>query len=156
MEIFLAGIIQGSQRGISVHDQGYRTRIRAVLEEAFPEAAIYSPAEDHPNSVLYRERKGKRIFFQIMKRAAGVDLLVAYLPEASMGTAIEMWIAFDAGIKVVAISPMKENWCVKYLSHRVCPGLDDFERYVRSGGLKRLLAQDRNREPATRRSQKRT
>ncbi|NQT82562.1 hypothetical protein HQ563_06040 [bacterium] len=142
MEIFLAGIIQGSQLGISVHDQSYRRRIRAVLEKAFPEAAIYSPAEEHPNSVMYEESKGKKVFFEIMKRAAEADLLLAYLPEASMGTAIEMWIAFRAGKKVVAISPMKENWCVKYLSHHLCSTLSDFEGFARSGGLKRLLSRE--------------
>ncbi len=140
MEIFLAGIIQGSKLGTSVHDQGYRRRIRAVLGEAFPKAVIYSPAEEHPDSVMYENRKGRRVFLEVMERAGGADLLVAYLPEASMGTAIEMWIAFNAGKKVVAISPMKENWCVKYLSHYVCSSLDEFERFVRSGGLRRLLS----------------
>ena len=140
MEIFLAGIIQGSQLGTSVHDQSYRRRIRAVLGEAFPEAVIYSPAEEHPNSVMYEDRKGRRVFFEVMKRAAKADLLIAYLPEASMGTAIEMWITFHAGKKVVVISPMKENWCLKYLSHHICSSLDDFERFVRSGDLARLLA----------------
>ena len=140
MEIFLAGIIQGSERGTSVHDQGYRKRIRAVLAEALPGAAIYSPAEEHPDSVFYDDGKGRGIFFEIMERAAETDLMIAYLPEASMGTAIEMWIAFHAGKTVVVISPMKENWCLKYLSHRICPSLDDFGRFVRSGELQTLLA----------------
>lgn len=140
MEIFLAGIIQGSELGTSVHDQGYRRRIRAVLGEAFPKAVIYSPAEEHPDSVMYDDRRGRRVFLEVMERAGGADILIAYLPEASMGTAIEMWIAFNAGKKVVAISPMRENWCVKYLSHHICSRLGDFERFVRSGGLKRLLS----------------
>jgi hypothetical protein len=140
MEIFLAGIIQGSERGTSVHDQRYRRRIRAVLDEAFPGAAIYSPAEEHPDSVTYEDGKGRKVFFEIMKKAAGSDLLIAYLPEASMGTAIEMWIAFKHGKTVVTISPMRQNWCVKYLSHHVCASLADFERFVRSGKLKSLLS----------------
>jgi nucleoside 2-deoxyribosyltransferase len=139
MEIFLAGIIQGSGLGTSIHDQSYRQRIRAVLKEAFPEAVIYSPQEEHPNSVMYPDGKGKEVLFEIMERAKQTDLLVAYLPEASMGTAIEMWIAFIAGKKVVAITPMQNNWCVKYLSHRVCSSLADFERFVHSGELKSLL-----------------
>jgi nucleoside 2-deoxyribosyltransferase len=143
MEIFLAGIIQGSERGTSTHDQSYRGRIRAVLKEAFPEATIYSPAETYTNSVMYDDRKGKKVFSEVMRRAGEADLLIAYVPEASMGTAIEMWIAFHAGKKVVAISPMKENWSVKFLSHRVCSSLDEFERFVRSGSLRRLFAQQK-------------
>jgi len=141
MQIFLAGIIQGSELGVSIHDQSYRRRIRAVLREVFPDAVIHSPAEEHPNSVNYGDRKGERVFFEVMKRAGEADLLVAYVPEASMGTAIEMWIAFNGGKKVVTISPMKENWCVKYLSHHVFPSLDDFEHFARSGGLKRMFPQ---------------
>jgi len=150
MEIFLAGIIQGSELGTSVHDQGYRRRIRAILKEAFPNAVIYSPAEIHPDSVMYEDPIGKSVFFEVMKRAAETDLLVAYLPEASMGSAIEMWIAFNAGKKVVAISPMKDNWCVKFLSHRVCSSLGDFERFVREEGLKRLLACEEEEKPRER------
>jgi len=140
MEIFLAGIIQGSERGASVHDQSYRRRIRAALCEAFPEAVIYSPAEEHPDSISYEDYKGRSVFQEIMRKAAETDLLIAYLPEASMGTAIEMWIAFTHGKKVVAISPMKENWCVKYLSHHFCASLSHFEKFVRSGELSALLA----------------
>jgi nucleoside 2-deoxyribosyltransferase len=139
MKIFLAGIIQGSELGTSIHDQGYRQRIRAVLEEAFPEAVVYSPQEEHPDSVMYPDNKGQQVFFEIMERAKRADLVIAYLPEASMGTAIEMWIAFRAGKTVVAITPMESNWCVKYLSHHVCPNLADFEHFVRSGELRSLL-----------------
>lgn len=142
MEIFLAGIIQGSELGVSIHDQSYRRRIRAVLKEAFPDAVVYSPQEEHPNSVMYPDDKGEEVFFEIVERAKATDLLIAYLPEASMGTAIEMWIAFTAGRKVVAITPMESNWCVKYLSHHVCRSLADFEHFARSGELKSLFEGD--------------
>jgi len=139
MHIFLGGIIQGSEQGTSIHDQSYRERIRAVLKEGFPEAIIYSPQEEHPKSVMYPDGKGEKVLFEIMEAVKETDLLIAYLPEASMGTAIEMWIAFNAGKKVVTITPMEKNWCVKYLSHHVCSSLDDFERFVRTGELMSLL-----------------
>ncbi len=142
MEIFLAGIIQGSELGVTIHDQGYRRRIRAVLEEAFPDAVVYSPQEEHPNSVMYPDGKGQGVFFDIMARAKRTNLLIAYLPEASMGTAIEMWIAFNAGRKVVAITPMKSNWCVRYLSDHVCRDLADFEHFARCGRLQALVEGD--------------
>jgi hypothetical protein len=146
MKIFLGGIIQGSELGNSIHDQSYRKRIRAVLAEAFPDAAIYSPQEEHPTSVMYPDGKGRGVFWEIMEKAAKTDLMIAYLPEASMGTAIEMWIAFNAKRKVVAITPMGNNWCVKYLSHHVCENLENFEDFVRSGKLKSLFQDDRGVE----------
>lgn len=146
MEIFLAGIIQGSELGNSIHDQSYRKRIRAVLTEAFPDAVIYSPQEDHPNSVMYPDGKGREVFLEIMEKAGKTDLMIAYLPEASMGTAIEMWIAFNARRKVVAITPMGSNWCVKYLAHHVCETLEHFEDFARSGKLTSLLHDQRGVE----------
>ena len=67
--------------------------------------------------------------------AATADVLVAYVPEASMGTAIEMWQAFKAGAHVFTISPLAENWVVKFLSQRVFATLDEF---VAVCGLRRI------------------
>jgi hypothetical protein len=67
--------------------------------------------------------------------AGQVDVLVAYVPEASMGTAIEMWEAHHAGVQVLTISPMAENWVVKLLSSRVFPTLEAFGAFVADGGL---------------------
>jgi hypothetical protein len=65
---------------------------------------------------------------------------VAYLPEASMGTAVEMWEAHRAGKLVLAITPLARNWVVRFLSHRVYHDLAEFEEAVRSGELMELFA----------------
>jgi hypothetical protein len=52
-----------------------------------------------------------------------------------MGTAIEMWQAYGAGARILSISPMSENWVVKFLSERVFATMEEFADFVASGGL---------------------
>jgi hypothetical protein len=135
---FLAGIIQGSSRSRNLSDQGYRFRLTAILKEAFPDAEIICPFDLHPNSIDYDLEKGKKTFLEMVSRARRSDVLIAYLPEASLGTAIELWESFRSGVTIWTISPMKENWVVKFFSHRVFTSLEEFETYVRKGAGKEV------------------
>ena len=67
---------------------------------------------------------------------------MAYLPEASLGTAVEMWEAYREGVPVVTISPMRINWVVDLLSSVVCDDLDAFAAWASEGGLQRLVKTD--------------
>jgi hypothetical protein len=66
--------------------------------------------------------------------AAASDLLVPYVPTASMGTALEMYVAHQRNIPVVTISLLAENWVVRTLSRRVYSDLGSFMRAVQSVG----------------------
>jgi hypothetical protein len=127
---FLAGIIQGSSRNRGLSDQSYRGRLAGILKKAFPRADIVCPYDLHPNSIDYDLEKGKKTFLEMIFRAKRSDVLVAYLPEASLGTAIEMWESFRSGVTIWTISPMKENWVVRFFSHRIFNSLDEFEIFV--------------------------
>lgn len=137
---FLAGIIQGSIHGLEIHSQDYRKRLKSLLLKHVPKADVYCPIENHPESLGYSEERGREVFFGHVERAAGSDVLVAFLPEASMGTAVEMWEAHRRGTIVLTVSPMAENWTVKFLSTRVFLDLDAFEAFVQSGELQEMLA----------------
>lgn len=138
--VFVAGIIQGSLRDRSIHAQSYRERLVGLLRTAFPTLEVYCPIENNPNSLAYSDDAARATFLGLMARAAAADVLVAYAPEASMGTAIEMWQANRAGRLVVTISPMAANWVVRFLSDVVLPDIAAFERFVASGDFGRLLA----------------
>ncbi len=58
------------------------------------------------------------------------DCMIAFLPEASMGTAVEMWECNKKGVPVWSITPMKQNWVVKFLSTEIFESLDEFEKYL--------------------------
>ena len=68
-----------------------------------------------------------------------IDLLIAFVPEASMGTAIEMWEAWRHDKLVITISPLKHNWAVKYLSHIVFEQESDFFEALQNGNLRQQL-----------------
>lgn len=143
--IFLAGIIQGSLPGIAVHSQTYRDRLKSILAATLPDAEVFCPVEGHPNSPSYTQEQAREVFFHHIGVAARADLVIAFCPEASMGTAIEMYEAYRNGVPVVCISPMETNWSVRLLSERVLPDLAAFEEFARDGGLARLLAGGRRR-----------
>ena len=143
MQFFIAGIIQGSISELEIHSQDYRIRIREMLKNHFPEAEVFCPVEHHPNSLYYAFEKGQRTFFDLMERAGEADVLVAFLPEASMGTAIEMWEAFQRGRVVLAVTPLRENWVVKFLADAVLDSLEGLETFITSGELDVLIARKR-------------
>lgn len=143
MQFFIAGIIQGSISELEIHSQDYRIRIREMLKNHFPEAEVFCPVEHHPNSLYYAFEKGQRTFFDLMERAGEADVLVAFLPEASMGTAIEMWEAFQRGRVVLAVTPLRENWVVKFLADAVLVSLEGLETFITSGELDVLIARKR-------------
>ncbi|HEY4761736.1 MAG TPA: hypothetical protein VIH42_14255 [Thermoguttaceae bacterium] len=135
MRIFIAGIMQGSHAEARLHDQDYRARITSLLTSALPNAEIYDPRANHKKSLEYKESTGREVFFRHNLMCRDIDMLLAYLPQASMGTAIEMWEAYQHGAIVVTISPLKHNWAVKFLSHVLYADLDKFEAAINDGTL---------------------
>lgn len=140
MRFFIAGIMQGSRQDDDICDQDYRTPIRDIISLKYPEAEVVCPMELYPDSVGYAYEEGKVTFLDLAHRAAEADVLVAYLPEASMGTAIEMWQAHGAGAHILTISPMVDNWVIKFLSDRVFATMEEFEQFIASNGLAEMSA----------------
>lgn len=140
MKVFIAGIMQGSRLDSLIADQDYRRQIAEVVVRRFPEAEIVDPNEIHPDGVRYGDEQAKATLLAMADLAAQADLVVAYVPTASMGTAIEMWQAFRAGIPLVTISPMAANWVVRFLSGALLPDLDAFRRWVEEGRLEEMMS----------------
>lgn len=139
MRFFLAGIMQGSHVGSVLHNQSYRARIQQLLKAHFPLAEIYDPLADHAGSLEYDDQTGRDVFFHHNRLCGTVDVVLAFVPEASMGTAIEMWEAHRHGRLVITISPLKHNWAVKFLSHAVFADLEEFEAAFRGGDVARIV-----------------
>jgi hypothetical protein len=141
MRFFLAGIMQGSHLGSVLHKQDYRTHLKTLLAANFPGCEIYDPLADHMQSLDYNDDTARDVFYYHNRMCREVDVVIAFVPEASMGTAIEMWEAHEHGRGVVlTISPLLHNWAIKYCSHAVYPDLEAFERAVQSGEIANLLA----------------
>lgn len=139
MKVFLAGIMQGSHRQAVLHGQDYRTRLKQLLSEHLPEAEVYDPLEDHGDSINYGDHKGRDVFLRHNRMCREVDVVLAFVPEASMGTAIEMWEAHQNGRAVIAISPLERNWSVKFCSHEIYPDLPAFEAALADGRVRQRI-----------------
>ena len=143
MQIFIAGVMQGSRLDRYIDDQDYRSTIAQVVLDYHPEFEVVDPNELHPNGVDYDDELAKATLLEMAGLAGQADLVVAHAPQASMGTAIEMWQAFRAGIPVVTISPMTANWVVRHISDVVLHDLAAFRSWVADGGLAPLLDVER-------------
>lgn len=130
VRVFIAGVMQASGLSKGIVDQRYRAEIRAVLLARWPELDVVDPFELHPNSVEYRDTEAKETLFRMIELARSSDLMVAYAPVASMGTALEMYAAHLQQVPVLTISPMADNWVVRALSTRVFPDLASFSDFV--------------------------
>jgi hypothetical protein len=141
MRFFLAGIMQGSLRKAVLHSQNYRQQIAELVAGAFPEADIYDPLAAHASSIDYDDATGRRVFIGHNHLCREVDVVVAFVPEASMGTAIEMWEAHQHGRVVITISPLAHNWAVRYLSHVIYPDVGAFAAALADGRVRRIIEQ---------------
>jgi hypothetical protein len=130
MRVFLAGVMQASIPGKGIVDQSYRNAIGEALLAKWPDLDVVDPLVLHPNSVEYDDEAARTTLFALVTLATTCDLVVAYVPQASMGTALEMNAAYQVGIPVIAISPLRENWVIRAVSSRVFPDLDAFLRFI--------------------------
>jgi molybdopterin converting factor small subunit len=137
--VFIGGIMQGSLRENTIQTQDYRRIIGDCLREHLSNIAVIDPFELHPNSVAYDVDEARHTLITLAQTAGQADAAVVFVPEASMGTALEMWEAYRDGKPIFAISPLVHNWVIKCLSTRVFATLDEFCAFVADGDFERSL-----------------
>jgi len=140
MRVFLAGIMQGSNDDDGVHAQDYRAYLAGLLHARVPGVEVFDPWAVYPDSPSYPDEQVRTVLVANVQEAAACDLVIAYLPQASMGTALEMWEAWRAGVPVVAITPLAANWVVRTCAVQRFGTLEDFAAAVQVGGVTRLTA----------------
>jgi len=135
MDIFLAGIIQGSIQEVRVHSQDWRQPLISLLDRYVPEARVYDHFAAHPGGIEYDLDRIRATLAEGNARAAASDVVICWLPEASLGTALEMYLASQAGALVVTITPMAANWVIRAYSDHIFPDLESFKLFLATGGL---------------------
>jgi molybdopterin converting factor small subunit len=137
--VFIGGIMQGSRRENTIDAQDYRWLIGQCLRTHLPNVEVIDPLELHPNSVAYDTDEARRTLIALTQIAGQSDAAVVFVPEASMGTALEMWEAYRGGKPIFAISPLIYNWVVRCLATRVFANIEEFCAFVASGDFERSL-----------------
>ena len=133
--------MQGSNRGDVLEQQDYRSQLRHLLTEHFPGSEIYDPLQGNEGSVEYDEERARATFVGHNHMCREVDAVVAYVPEASMGTAIEIWEAYSHGKVVISISPLVRNCVIRLCSHFVCDDLAAFEAALSSQQIQQVISE---------------
>ncbi len=139
MKIFIGGIMQGSTKGHGIQGQNYRQQIREAIQVLHPEAEIVDPFSMFPDSVTYDDQRARQVLFEMADEAGSADILISYLPSASMGTALEMVRAYDNGKAIITISPMVANWVIRAVSTTIFPALEDFLTWVQENQLEEWM-----------------
>jgi hypothetical protein len=138
VKVFLAGVMQGNKSEHGIRAQDYRSTITDILAGVMDDIEVIDPDKTDPYRLSYNREEAGEMFLKYCKIAREVDLLIAYIPEASMGTAIEMWNAYQANVPIVTISPLRHNWTVRLLSAVVFTDLDEFRRVFDQDLLQKL------------------
>ena len=139
MKIYIAGIMQGSTKDHGIQEQDYRRVLRDALNVHLPEADIYDPFLQYPDSVTYDDQRAKEVLFKLAAEAGSSDVVIAYLPKASMGTALEILRAYDNGKVILCISPMEKNWFINAFATKTFPTLDEFCSWLGQEQLSELI-----------------
>jgi hypothetical protein len=74
-----------------------------------------------------------------MHVAGEADLLIAYLPTVSMGTAMEMWQAFQSKTYIVAVTPHVHQWAIRFTADEVLPDLESLIAKIQDGHFSRVI-----------------
>ncbi|TPG05162.1 hypothetical protein [Curtobacterium flaccumfaciens] len=155
--MFIAGTIQGANRGIQVEDQGYRSRIAELFDGAFPNVECFDPSLDvlkqlnvpstaeqirelavepprrlETSSLPSPLQTLRTTFIDTTQSVENFDLCVAYLPghTPSMGTAMEMYAAHRSGVPVLTITDMVGNLAIASVSSWVLADLDALQVWL--------------------------
>jgi nucleoside 2-deoxyribosyltransferase len=139
MHIFLAGIMQGSRQDHLIESQDYRLLITEALQRHVPGVTITDPWAMHPESINYDPETARRVFHSLTAVAAEADVLIAFLPQASMGTAMEMYQAYQAGKHIIAVTTLVHQWAIRFTASEILPDMEALLDYIESGRLASYL-----------------
>ena len=139
MRVFLAGIMQATRRDDQIESQNYRVRISEALRAQNHTVDIIDPWALNPGSVNYDEEKARHTFHSMTKLAGTADLLIAYLPQVSMGTAMEMWEAHYRDTYIIAVTPFIHHWAIRFTANEILPDLDTLLAEIDNGRIPGLL-----------------
>lgn len=135
MKVFIAGVMQGNLKELGVVSQTYRMDLLMILKKHIRGVEVIDPDVTDPDRLKYDNVEAGGMFFKYCDIAKEVDLLISYVPQASMGTAIEMWQAFNSGVPIITISDMKHNWVIRLLSSEIYPDIATFEKNIQQSEI---------------------
>jgi hypothetical protein len=148
---FLSGVMQGKKAdGAGVEgtvNQDYRAQMSDAIISADSTATVVEPwdlvgavckemyPEGTPQSDMFKDDAHvRRAFGVCVDAAAASDVVISYLPEASMGSAVELHAARQNGRVILAVAPgsMAGNWVVRSYADETFNSIEDLSGWLAS------------------------
>ena len=139
VKIFVSGIVHGSREN-DVYPQCYRKRLVDVIEKSWETAIVSCPSIANSKTSTESLTDTMKAFELQLSSLKKSDIVVAYIPEASMGAAIEIYNASLRGKYVVTITPLQSSRIIKIFSHDIYDSVDSFEQACEIGKFKKDFA----------------
>ena len=133
LRVFIAGVMQANRRDTLMENQDYRLQLSEVLRRQIPDVQLIDPWAENPNSLNYTEEQARHTFLTMTNKASEADLLIAYLPLPSMGTAMEMWQAYQANTYIIAVTPFVHHWAIRFTANQILPDLESLFGLLENG-----------------------
>ncbi len=133
LRVFIAGVMQANRRDTLMESQDYRLLLGDALRRHIPNVQLIDPWAENPNSLEYTEEQARHTFVTMTNKAGEADLLIAYLPLPSMGTAMEMWQAYQANTYIIAITPFVHHWAIRFTANEILPDLESLLAWLENG-----------------------
>lgn len=133
LRVFLAGVMQANRQDVAIESQDYRVALSQALRRHIPDVQLIDPWADNPNSLTYDDERARHTFVTMTAKASEADLLIAYLPLPSMGTAMEMWQAHQGNTYIIAITPYVHHWAIRFTANDVLPDLETLLAWLENG-----------------------
>lgn len=133
LRVFIAGVMQASRQDTLLESQDYRLQLSEALRRHIPNVELIDPWADNPGSLEYDDEQARHTFLTMTAKASEADLLIAYLPLPSMGTAMEMWQAYQGNTYIIAVTPFVYHWAIRFTANEILPDLDSLLEWLENG-----------------------
>lgn len=139
LRVFLAGVMQANRHDTLMESQDYRMLLSDALRHHIPDVQLIDPWAENPNSLDYDDDQARHTFLTMTNKASEADLLIAYLPLPSMGTAMEMWQAYQNNTYIIAITPFVHHWAIRFTANDVLPDLESLLGWLENGRFQQQI-----------------
>ncbi len=133
LRIFLAGVMQANRHDTLMESQDYRVTLSEALRRLIPDVQLIDPWAENPGSLDYDDDQARHTFVTMTNKASEADLLIAYLPLPSMGTAMEMWQAYQNNTYIIAITPFVHHWAIRFTANDILPDMESLMAWLENG-----------------------
>ncbi|MEZ4591638.1 MAG: MoaD/ThiS family protein [Chloroflexota bacterium] len=139
LRVFIAGVMQANRQDTLMESQDYRLMLSEALRRHIPDVQLIDPWAENPGSLDYDEDQARHTFVTMTNKASEADLLIAYLPLPSMGTAMEMWQAFQNNTYIIAITPFVHHWAIRFTANDVLPDMESLLGWLEDGRFQQQI-----------------